>query len=81
MFSCVAEPDERRSPAALDERAVAQVHIGKAGERLERKIAERHAVADFAEHLSDIAVQPRFRLIGEAGEENAAARVDVIERI
>ena len=55
MFSCVASR-ERGSPAAFEERTVAQVHIGKPGEWLECKTAERHTVADFAEHLSDIAV-------------------------
>ena len=36
------------------------MHVSKPGERLDRDIAERHAVADFAEHLSDIAVKLRL---------------------
>ena len=81
MFSCVLDARQCRSPAALEERAVAQVHVGKPCHRFDREMIERHAVADFAEHLPDIAVEARFGLVGEAGEENAAARIDIVERV
>ncbi len=57
------------------------MHIGKAGNRLDREMIERHAVADFAEHLPDIAVEARLGLVGEAEEGNAAARIDIVERV
>ena len=57
------------------------MHIGKPGHRLDREMVERHAVADFAEHLPDIAVEARFRLVGEAEEADAAARIDIVERV
>ena len=54
------------------------VHISEASKRFDRKASERHAVADFAENLPDIAVKARLGLIGEAREENAAAGIDAV---
>jgi hypothetical protein len=55
------------------------MHISEAGQRLDRDAIEREAIADLAEHLPDIAVEARLCLVGEAGEKDAAAGVDVVE--
>ena len=47
------------------------MHVSQPRKRLHRNTAEGHAVADFAEHLSDIAMEARARLVGKAGEDVA----------
>src|SRR5262249_28946998 len=47
-------------------------------ERLDRDLAEPHAVAELAEHLRRGRVVAGARLVGEAGEGDRAERVDVM---
>ena len=69
---------ERRSPAAFHKRIVVHVDVSQARQRLDRDVTQRHPIAHFAEHLPDIAVEARLGLVGEAGEEDAAAYIDAV---
>ena len=65
---------ERRKPAALRCRIGLHPHPGRTGERLDREIAEREAVAEFAEDLSGVAVVVCGGAVEEARERDQPIR-------
>src|SRR5213075_2551148 len=52
-----------------------------AGERLDREVAEREAIAGLAEDLSGVAVVTRKCAIEETREHDGAVGVDRVERV
>src|SRR5262249_15614893 len=63
-----AQGAKRGHAAGFVEALCVQIHPGEASERLDRSVAEAHAVTDLAEHLALDDAVARVRLLGEAGE-------------
>src|SRR5262245_7319656 len=61
---------ERGHTAGFVETLRVQKHPGEARERLDRDVAEAHAVTDLTEHLPRYGAIARARLLGEAGEDD-----------
>ena len=61
--------------------ASCQLHPGRTGERLDRELAERKAIAGLAEDLAGAALIVRRRAIEETREGDGAVRVDGVERV
>src|SRR5215472_10407167 len=63
-----ARDAQRAHATGVVEALGVQIHPGEASERLDRIVAETHAVTDLAEHLALDGAVARARLLGETGE-------------
>src|SRR5262249_19292468 len=79
-LEAAASEVQSREHRALGAAIGMHAHPGSAGERLDREVGERKAIADLAEDLPRAAVVVRKRAVEETGANNGAIRADRVER-